>query len=137
MNFQIFSVFRKNRTFFTIVSKKNQKKLSCLHLRRKTANFWQKEPLPKNPKVCPISRILPLKNRKVLTSVWIEVKILAINGIWTRHLRLPNRGDTRHIHYKRHQQLCRVELYASRAVSGKGKKTPTTELNIFLSKFFL
>ena len=28
------------------------------------------------------------------------------NGIWTSHLKLANRGDTRHMFYARHQRLC-------------------------------
>ena len=30
------------------------------------------------------------------------------NGVQTRHLRLPNRGDTRHLYYTRHQRLYRL-----------------------------
>ena len=52
--------------------------------------------------------------------------------IRTRLLRLPNYGDTRHLCCTRYQ-LCRLELCASWAASVKGKKAPTTELNIFLS----
>ena len=55
------------------------------------------------------------------------------SGIRTSHLRLPNSGDTRYLIYTRHQ-LCRLELFASWAFSGKGKKMPTSELNIFLLK---
>ena len=57
------------------------------------------------------------------------------SGIRTRHLRLLNRDDTPHMYCTRHQ-LCRLELCASWAISGKGKEAPTTELNIFLSKNF-
>ena len=48
---------------------------------------------------------LLLKNRNVLTSVWKYVKIMAHSGIRTPHLRIPNRGDTRHIYYTKHQGL--------------------------------
>ena len=57
------------------------------------------------------------------------------SGIPIRHIRLPNRADIRHMFYTRHQ-LCRLELCASWEISGKRKKKPTTELNIFLRKKF-
>ena len=53
--------------------------------------------------------------------------------IQTRNLQLPNRGDTRHMFYTRHQHLCTLEVCASWAFQER-EKTPTTELNIFLSK---
>ena len=40
---------------------------------------------------------------------------------------LPNRSAIRHMLYASLQRLCRHEGYASWAVSGKGKKTPTTQ----------
>ena len=54
-------------------------------------------------------------------------------GIRTLHLRFPNRADTFPLYYTEYQ-LCLLEVCGSLAVSGKGKKTLTTELNIFLSR---
>ena len=69
------------------------------------------------------------------------------SGIRTRHLRRPNRGDSRHMYYASYQ-LCRPKLCASWAISGKGKNADywieyfpfekffrrKIKLNIFLSK---
>ena len=41
------------------------------------------------------------------------------SAIRTRHLYIPNHGDTRRIYYAIHQRFC-----ASWAKSGIGKKTP-------------
>ena len=58
------------------------------------------------------------------------------SGIWTRHFWLPSHGDTPHI--------CIVQATNDSADGSprlgenrKREKTPTTELTIFLSKFFL
>ena len=56
------------------------------------------------------------------------------SGIRTRHLRLPNRGDTRHLYYTKHQRICRLVDSARHGQFQEKEKTPTTELNIFLSK---
>ena len=58
------------------------------------------------------------------------------SGNRTHFLWLPNHGDApTHMYYTRHQRFCSAthEFCAAWAKSGreKGKKTPTTELNIF------
>ena len=52
------------------------------------------------------------------------------SGIRTRHLRFPNRGDTRYFYYTRHQ-LCRPELSASWATSGKRKNNTDYRIEYF------
>ena len=44
------------------------------------------------------------------------------SGFGTRQFWLPKRGDTRHMYFTSHQRLCRLELCASWAKSGKGNK---------------
>ena len=57
----------------------------------------------------------------VLTGIQKDVKSMNDDRIWTRYLRLRNCGDIRHLYYTDHQ-LCRLELCASWAILGKGKK---------------
>ena len=63
-------------------------------------------------------------------------KIGSIAGFKPAICGLPNRGAMRYTFHTSLQQFCRHEVYASRAVSEKGKKTTITELIIFLSKNF-
>ena len=62
---------------------------------------------------------------------------MANSGIRTNHLRLPNRGDdtdTCIIQATNESAICaRIRLRVMGKIR-KRKKTPTTELNIFLSK---
>ena len=57
----------------------------------------------------------------VLTSIWKYVKVMVDTRIRIRYLWIPNRGNTRHIYYARHQLLCRW-FCASWAKSRIGKK---------------
>ena len=73
----------------------------------------------------------------MLPRVWKHVKIMAKSGIWALHFWLPNRVEIRYMYFTRHQRLCRLELCASWAVLGKGKKVLLLNWIFSFRKVFL
>ena len=137
LNFALVWLFRKFNfflPFFRLYSERNY----SLQLRRKPENFREKKPSYQKT-LCFVKHtlFLPSKNRNVLTGVWIYVEIVVGSGI-----RAPTSGFpaavTPNTCFIRdtNDYADLLELCASWAVSGKGKKTSTTELIIFRSKFF-
>ena len=99
-------------------------------------NFWEKIPN------CQVTLnfvgktlfFLLSKNENVLISIQSYVKIMTDGGIRIDYIWFPNRGNTPH----RYNIQGTNDFSDSLRVMGKisEKKTPTTDLNILLSKLF-
>ena len=103
------------RSFFSFFSKSIQKETICFTHVRKRVIFEKKAQISKNPKFRRKKTVFFLLLRiRMLASVWKYVEIMAGSGIRIRR-------ETRQMYYTGHQRLCRPELCASWAVSGKEK----------------
>ena len=89
---------------------------------QRTLNFVEKDHV-----------FLGFKNTNVFTSTSKYAKKLTSRWIRTRHLWGPKCGYT-HMYYTRHQRFC--SALTRNGQNPEKEKTPTTELNIFLSKIF-
>ena len=69
----------------------------------------EKAHLPENPKFLSNKENIVFVDKKYepVNEYLKDVENMFDCQIWTRHLRLPNRGETRHFFYIR-QQLCRL-----------------------------